>query len=73
MRTLSPDEKVKVEGAFKVLDKQLSKDPEDLRREVPGQFNASVEKGDMKLPAPQVAEKLSPLKQARQPELERTR
>ncbi|WP_075790590.1 LPD7 domain-containing protein [Massilia putida] len=73
MRTLSPDEKVKVEAAFKVLDKQLSKYPEDLRREVLGRFNASVEKGDMKLPAPQVAEKSSPSRQARQPELERTR
>lgn len=73
MRTLSPDEKVKVETAFKVLDKQLSKYPEDLRREVLGRFNAAVEKGDMKLPMPQVAEKSSPSRQSRQPELERSR
>lgn len=73
MRTLSPDEKTKVETAFKVLDKQLSKYPEDLRREVLGRFNAAVEKGDMKLPVPQVAEKASPSKQSRQPELERSR
>lgn len=73
MRTLSPDEKTKVETAFKVLDKQLSKYPEDLRREVLGRFNAAVEKGDMKLPVPQVAEKTSPSRQSRQPELERSR
>lgn len=73
MRTLSPDEKTKVETAFKVLDKQLSKYPEDLRREVLGRFNAAVEKGDMKLPVPQVAEKASPSRQSRQPELERSR
>ena len=73
MRTLSPDEKTKVETAFKVLDKQLSKYPEDLRREVLGRFNAAVEKGDMKLPVPQVAEKASPSRQSRQPDLERSR
>lgn len=73
MRTLSPDEKTKVETAFKVLDKQLSKYPEDLRREVLGRFNAAVEKGDIKLPVPQVAEKASPTRQSRQPELERSR
>jgi hypothetical protein len=73
MRTLSPDEKTKVETAFKVLDKQLSKYPEDLRREVLGRFNAAVEKGDIKLPVPQVAEKASPSRQSRQPDLERSR
>lgn len=73
LRALSADEKVRVDTATRVLEDTLGKYPDNLRREIIGKFTAAVEKGDMKLPTPQVAEKASQAKPARQPEMERTR
>jgi hypothetical protein len=73
MRTLSADEKLKVDAAFRILNKELAKYPEDLRREILGRFTQGVENGNMKLPTPQVAEKSAQAKVSRQPELERSR
>jgi hypothetical protein len=73
LRALSADEKVRVDTASRVLEDTLSKYPDNLRREIIGKFAAAVEKGDMKLPTPQVAEKASQATPARQPEMERTR
>lgn len=72
LRALSADEKVRVDTATRVLDDTLSKYPDSLRREILGKFTEEVEKGGLKLPTPQVAEKASQVKQ-RKPEKERTR
>jgi hypothetical protein len=73
MRALSADEKLKVDAAYRVLDKELAKYPQDLRREILGRFTQSVEKRDMKLPMPQVAERSANPQAFRQPDIERTR
>jgi len=73
LRALSADEKVRVDTATRVLEDTLSKYPDSLRKEIVGKFTAEVEKGSMKLPTPQVAEKANQAKQVRQPEMERTR
>jgi hypothetical protein len=73
MRTLSADEKLKVDAAYRILDKELAKYPEDLRREILGRFTLQVEKDEMKLPIPQVSEKSKQAQTLRRPEMERTR
>lgn len=57
MRTLSDDERVRYEAAYKVLDQATAKYPTDTRREILNRFADGVEKGDMDLPAPQVVQR----------------
>jgi len=57
MRTLSDNEKVKYEAAYKVLDQATAKYPTDMRRDILNRFADGVEKGDMDLPAPQVVQR----------------
>lgn len=73
LRTLSVEEKTRVDTAFRVLDKTLREYPADLRREIVGKFTMAVESGEMKLPMPQVAERNSQAKPVRQPEMDRSR
>jgi hypothetical protein len=73
MRELSPDERLKVDAAYKVLDSELSKCPADLRRKIVNRFTEAAEKDDMRLPTPQVAQRAEESKpdRALEPELER--
>lgn len=73
MRALSADEKVRVDAASRVLDQELAKYPADLRREILGKVTAAAERGDLKLPTPQVTERAADAKPTSQPELERSR
>lgn len=73
LRTLSVDEKMRIDTAFRVLDQTLRGYPADLRREIVSKFTMAVEKGEMKLPTPQVAERASQVKAVRQPEMDRSR
>ncbi|MGJ7915558.1 LPD7 domain-containing protein [Massilia sp. LXY-6] len=60
MRELSSDEQLKVDAAYKVLDAELSKYPAEVRREIVSRFTEAVEKDDLKLPTPQVAQRAEP-------------
>lgn len=68
MRALSDSERVKYEAAYKVLDQATAEYPTEVRREILGRFADGVEKGDMDLPAPQVAQKS--VEQSPEPALE---
>lgn len=73
MRELSSDEKLKVDAAYKVLDAELSTYPTDVRREIVNRFTEAVEKDELKLPTPQVAQRVEPSRPTPtlEPELER--
>lgn len=73
MRELSSDEKLKVDAAYKVLDAELSKYPVDVRREIVNRFIEAVEKDNLKLPPPLVAQQVQPPRPrpTLEPELER--
>lgn len=73
LRAMSADERIKVDAASRVLEDTLSRYPDNLRKEIVGKFSAAMEKGDVKLPMPQVAEKATQAKPTRQPEMERAR
>lgn len=77
-RTLSVDEKMRVDVAAKILEKELTKYPENVRKDILAKVSSSIDKGDLKLPSPQVAkdgvEKVRPMpEQARTPLMERAR
>lgn len=57
MRELAPDEKLKIDAAYKVLDAELSRYPAEIRREIVSRFADAVERDDLKLPTPQVAQR----------------
>lgn len=73
LRAMPADERIKVDAASRVLEDTLSKYPDNLRKEILGKFSAAVEKGEMKLPTPQVAERATQSKPSRQLEMERAR
>lgn len=56
-RTLSPDEKMRLDVATKVMEKSLAKVPENIRADAIAKMVRAVEKGDLKLPTPRVTER----------------
>lgn len=56
-RTLSPDEKMHLDVATKVMEKSLAKVPEHIRADAIAKMVRAVEKGDLKLPTPKVTER----------------
>jgi hypothetical protein len=56
-RTLSPDEKMRLDVATKVMEKSLAKVPEHIRADAIAKMVRAVEKGDLKLPTPRVTER----------------
>jgi hypothetical protein len=57
IRDRSPEERVKVEAAYKVVEQAMQEYPAALRRELLQRFTNSVVKGEVDIPMPQVAEK----------------
>lgn len=56
-RSLSPDEKMRVDVAMKVMEKAIAKLPENIRMDALTKMANAVEKGDLKLPSPKVTER----------------
>lgn len=73
-RTLSADEKMKVDVASKVLEKEIAKYPENVRKEILSKVSASIDKGDLKLPTPKISERtVDQARPAPAPSFERSR
>ena len=72
-RVLSADEKVKADVASRVLDKELQKYPENVRKEILARVSEKLEKGELKLPTPTVSERTVDKKQAPAPTMDRSR
>lgn len=72
-RQLTPAEQVRVDAAVRVLQKELQQYPEQLRQEILGKFSNAVDKGEVRLPVPQVAERSAKAMPTPQPEMERGR
>jgi hypothetical protein len=70
-RQLEPDEHIRVDAAVRVLQKELQRYPEQLRQEILGKFSSVVDKGEVQLPMPQVAERSAKAMPTPQPEMER--
>jgi hypothetical protein len=72
-RQLAPNEQVRVDAAVRVLQKELQQYPEELRLEILDRFSNAVDKGELRLPMPQVAERAAKAMPTPQPEMERGR
>lgn len=72
-RVLSADEKVKADVASRVLDKELQKYPENVRKEILARVSEKLDKGELKLPTPTVSERTVDKKQAPAPTMDRSR
>lgn len=73
-RTLSPDEKMRVDIAAKVLDRALAKFPPNIRKDVLAKVSSAIDKGDVTLPVPKVAERtVDKLRPAPAPNMDRSR
>jgi gas vesicle protein len=72
-RQLEPSEQVRVDAAVRVLQKELQQYPEQLRQEILGKFSNAVDKGEVQLPIPQVAERSAKAMPTPQPEMDRGR
>jgi hypothetical protein len=57
-RTLSPDEKMRVDVAMKVMEKAIAKLPENIRLDALTKMANAVEKGELKLPSPKITERV---------------
>ena len=56
-RTLSPQEKMSLDVATKVMEKAMAKLPEHIRVDALAKMTKAVEKGELKLPPPKVTER----------------
>lgn len=72
-RVLSPDEQMRADVASRVLDKALQKYPEHMRKDILARVSQAMDKGDVKLPTPTVAERTVDKKQAPAPTMDRNR
>lgn len=72
-RVLSPDEQMRTDVASRVLDKALKQYPEHMRKDILAKVTQAVEKGDLKLPTPTVAERTVDKKPAPSPSMDRSR